>query len=113
MTETLNQTMQTFCKAKAIMTYLASDDPCIDIAVSRYENWALAYDLLVSISDLGLQEIEKVWQEKTQTQFVLWNAICDASTDDILEYITEEYEVQVTTVEQILELQNGKTLEEI
>lgn len=110
---TLNQTMQTFCKVKAIMTFLASDDPLIDPNVSRYENWALAYDLLVSNENLGLEEIEAVWQEKTHTEFVIWNALCNSPINEIVKYITEEFEAQKTSVEQVFDLLNGKTLDEI
>lgn len=111
--QTLNETMQKFCKAKALMTYLMSDDPIIDESVSHYENWALAYDLLISIGHLDLEEIEQIWNEKTQTPFALWGLVGECSIDEIVSYVTEEYDSQVVTLKQIVELQDGKTLAEI
>ena len=111
--EALNETMQKFCKAKAMMTYLMSDDPIIDESVSRYENWALAYDLLVSIGHLDLEEVEKIWNEKTKTNFALWGLVGECSIEEIVSYVTEEYDTQVVTLEQINELQDGKTLADI
>ena len=102
---TLNETMQKFCKAKAMMTYLMSDDPIIDESVSRYENWALAYDLFVSIGHLDLEQVEQIWNEKTHTNFVLWGVVGECSI--------EEYDAQAVTLAQINELQDGKTLAEI
>lgn len=105
--------MQTFCKSKAIMSYLSSDDPYINEDISRYENWALAYDLLINLGHLNLQEIEEIWQEKTQTQFAIWNVISNSSITEVIEYITEEYTSQVITIEQFIELQSGMTFDDI
>ncbi len=110
---TLNETMQKFCKAKAMMTYLMSDDPIIDESVSRYENWALAYDLFVSIGHLDLEQVEQIWNEKTHTNFVLWGVVGECSIEEIVSYVTEEYDAQAVTLAQINELQDGKTLAEI
>lgn len=111
--QNLSENMQKFCKAKALMTYLMCNDPIIDESVSRYENWALAYDLLISIGHLELEEVEQIWNEKTETAFALWGLVGECSIEDVVSYVTDEYDAQVLTLEQITELQDGKTLADI
>jgi len=73
----------------------------------------LAYDLLVSIGHLDLEQVEQIWNEKTHTNFTLWGVVGECSIEEIVSYVTEEYDAQAVTLAQINELQDGKTLAEI
>ncbi|MFW2075445.1 hypothetical protein ACG9Y7_18720 [Acinetobacter gerneri] len=44
---------------------------------------------------------------------MLWGVVGECSIEEIVSYVTEEYDAQAVTLAQINELQDGKTLAEI
>ena len=68
-------------------------------------------DCILSISMLFYPP--QTFSQTTHTNFTLWGVVGECSIEEIVSYVTEEYDAQAVTLAQINELQDGKTLAEI
>ncbi|HCA5183016.1 TPA: hypothetical protein MW242_002640 [Acinetobacter baumannii] len=104
------------CKAKALMTYMACNDPEIDPSKSHLENWAMAFDLIseammYNVLDQG--QIEQLWEDKTGQQFIVWGKFESEPAQEVINLIQEEFDCQTVHLQQVREILDGKSLSEV